>query len=312
MNAHVLKAAQVEPQPADRGGLRIEAEADFRSDTFSPIKHNYHQHPLLQLDQLEQLALRLAAIKEARFIMPGTKPDSEFKHEAFTPDRIAEVFRRIEEPGSWIALYNIQLDEVYRKFLWEEAYPSFSHLIKNGEKIYDIRGFIFISAPPSVTPFHIDRENNFWVNIRGRKTISLWDWRDRDIVSGKDLEDFIAYGALHNVKLTDLARSRANEFNCGPGEGVYFPSTTPHMAVSNPDWVKPGDGVSISMGTDFYSNVTRRNANIHLFNQQLRRLGITPVYPSNSRLVDMLKYAGGKAFMLWRKHVKGYKPKPGF
>lgn len=304
------------PGAADNATFKIEpvSASAFSTDSFSATQHNFHLHPLMQLDQLEQLALRLAPLNEARFIVPGTKADSPFKHESTPPDgrSIEDVFRRIEEPGSWIALYNIQLDEAYRKFLWDEALPSFSRFLKKGEKAFDIRGFIFISAPPSVTPFHIDRENNFWLNIKGRKTICLWDWRDRDVVSGKDIEDFIAFGALDNVKLTDAINARRHEFNCGPGQGVYFPSTTPHMVLSDRDWVKPGDGVSVSIGIVFYTNLTRRNAYIHACNQLLRRLGLSPEFPSKLPLADALKYAGGRAYVEFRKRFRGYKPKPGF
>ena len=48
-------------------------------------------------------------------------------------------------------------------------------------------------------------------------------------------------------------------FECGPGDGAYFPSTTPHMTESRPEW-NQGDSLSISVGMVFYSNVTRRDA----------------------------------------------------
>ena len=43
----------------------------------------------------------------------------------------------------------------------------FAELASTGMK--QKQGFIFISSPGSVTPFHIDPENNFLLQIRGSK-----------------------------------------------------------------------------------------------------------------------------------------------
>jgi hypothetical protein len=111
-----------------------------------------------------------------------------------------------------------------------------------------LAGYLLISAPPSVTPFHIDRENSFWLQIRGRKTIAVWDHLDREVVASRDVANFLLSGSLTNVRLNEAHRERGREFHCGPGQGVYFPSTSPHMTHTNADWVRPGDGVSISIG----------------------------------------------------------------
>jgi hypothetical protein len=52
-----------------------------------------------------------------------------------------------------------------------------------------------------MTPFHIDRENNFWLQIRGRKTLTLWDHRDRSVVPAEAVERFILFGDLDDVRL---------------------------------------------------------------------------------------------------------------
>jgi hypothetical protein len=298
---------------AEKFYILAEDEAKFSTQNICPLRHNFHEHPLMQLDRLEQLAKALAPIDGARFISPGATVSSPFHHQSKSPDgrSVADVFRNIDEPGSWVALYNIQNDPVYREFLWK-AMGSFCHLVGKNEKVFDMRGFIFISAPPSVTPFHIDRENNFWLNIRGRKTISLWDWRDREVVAAKDVEDFIAYGSLENVKVTEQKRSRCREFDCGPGEGVYFPSTTPHAVHSDTSWIKPGDGVSISIGVVFYTDMTKRNAYVYAFNTVLRRCGFRPLEPGISKLLDLLKYPVGRTIVALRKTLRGYSPPPGF
>ncbi len=292
--------------------IKVDDEANFTTRRLCPFHHNYHLHPLLQLGRLEELAHELAKLNRCRFMAPGTTVTSPFNHKGTSPDgrSIADVFARMEEPGSWIALYNIEGDATYKNFLWE-VIASAEHLLKREEKVFEMRGFIFVSSPPSATPFHIDRENNFWMMIRGQKTMTLWDRNDRDTVAAPDVEQLILNRSLDNVKLTEAKRARGREFVCGPGDGLFWPSTTPHMAISERDWVTPGNGISISIGIDFYTDVTRRNAYVHTANTVLRRFGLRPRSPEHSPW-DPLKYAAGRMTVGLLRVVRGFVPPPGF
>src|SRR3546814_14823907 len=44
-------------------------------------------------------------------------------------------------------------------------------------------GWIFITSPNTVTPFHFDKEHNFILQIHGRKRIYVWDHRDTVVAS---------------------------------------------------------------------------------------------------------------------------------
>ena len=292
--------------------IDVDDPAAFSTRKLCRIRHDYHLHPLLQLSRLAELAKTLIATKQCRFIKPGITASSSFQHEDTSPDgrTIDEVFRRIEEKDSWVALYNIQTDPVYKRFLWD-VMKSAGHLVDHQEMVFDVRGFVFISAPPSVTPFHIDRENNFWMNIRGRKTISLWNHEDRDVVSARNVENFIVYRSLDEVTLKDNALAKSHNFDCGPGEGVYFPSTTPHMTRSDTSWSRPGDGVAVSIGIDFYTDRTRRDAHVYTVNRILRKLGLNPRAPHESEWIDRLKYMVGQPLVAMQRR-RGYHPPPGF
>ncbi|HEY4303117.1 MAG TPA: cupin domain-containing protein [Gemmatimonadaceae bacterium] len=301
--------------PVKQSGHRIwpEDEATFSMDKTCAIKHDFHQHPLMQLDELEKLANKLMPLGGCRFIEPGTKIKSAFKHGDKHPDgrEISEVFRRLEEPGSWIALYNVERDPAYAKFV-QDALESVKHLIDRQEPgMFNAQGFMFISAPPSVTPFHIDRENNFWLQIRGHKTMSVWNADNRHVVSGEHVERFIVTKSLEHVKLNDAYRPFALERDFAPGDGVYFPSTAPHATTSEASWVTPGDGISISIGIVFYTSVTQKHANIHAWNRVLRKIGMNPKFPGASAL-DAIKYPLGKAFVTTKKLLRGYEPPTGF
>jgi hypothetical protein len=302
--------------PRDQSSTEYRIDVDdiakFSTQKLSPIRHNYHHHPLLQLPRLAELAKSLMATKQCRFIKPGITQSSSFDHGDSSPDGrdIDEVFSRVEEKNSWVALYNIQTDPVYRKFLWD-VMKSAGHLVDHQEKVFDVRGFVFISAPPSVTPFHIDRENNFWMNIRGRKTMSVWDREDRQTVSAENVENFIVYRSLDEVILRDDMQARRFDFDCGPGDGVYFPSTSPHMTRSEASWARPGDGVAVSIGIDFYTDTTRREAHVYAVNRMLRRFGVKPRGPRESEWMDRMKYSLGKGVLAF-KRMRGYQPPPGF
>ena len=62
--------------------FRIEVvdEARFSLDKLGPIKHNYHLHPLMQMERLEQLAKTLVATDQCRFIARNTTVSSIFHH----------------------------------------------------------------------------------------------------------------------------------------------------------------------------------------------------------------------------------------
>jgi hypothetical protein len=277
------------------------------------IRHDFHEHPLLALPALAALARRLGPTKQCRFIRPGTKMGDGFDHAPQSPDGrdIDDVFARIEEPGSWVALYNVETDPEYGAFLEEVVGSVRERIDAEQPGIFHVGGFIFISAPPSVTPFHIDRENNFWLQVAGRKTMTVWDHTDREVVPGELVDRFIMYGSLDEVRLKPEHRARGHDFDVGPGDGVYFPSTSPHATASTRDWVRPGDGVSISIGVVFYSGTTRHHARVHQANHFLRRLGLAPKDPGASAWRDAAKAPLGWAIAALRSRLRGYRAPTG-
>tara|TARA_R110002096_G_scaffold423221_1_gene630205 strand:- start:583 stop:1467 length:885 start_codon:yes stop_codon:yes gene_type:complete len=255
----------------------------------APIRHEYHEHPLLQLDELSALARRLMPRGNCRFVKEGMRAGSAFDHFPTPPDgkSLDEFLATIEQPGSWMALYDAQVDETYRQLLGEVS-QHIQRLVAPSQTVYDVRSFLFLSAPPSVTPYHIDRENNFWLQIRGRKVLTLWDYRDHEVLAPDDREKFILYGDLDNVRFGEQTVARGRRFECGPGDGVYFPSTTPHMTETRAEW-NDGDALSISVGMVFYTNVTTRHARAMKFNRAMRIFGLEPLDPHDSLIKESIK-----------------------
>ncbi|RST47314.1 JmjC domain-containing protein [Variovorax sp. MHTC-1] len=273
--------------------FRIWAEnpASFSTHRITALHHNFHEHPLFQVPELVKLGKELAPLGRCRFMRPGLTVASTIAHDSRHPDgrSIDEHFERMEEPGASVALYNIEAIPRYQALLLAIVDTMRGSVEPEQPDIFRVNGFIFISAPPSVTPFHIDRENNFWLQLHGRKILNVWDHQDRSIVPAEAVEDFIVTHSLRKVRFQEEFRARGHEFDARPGDGVYFPSTSPHMTSSDTAWTSPGNRVSISIGVTFYTSVTRETARVHQVNRVLRKCGLSPAYPGESPAVDALK-----------------------
>jgi hypothetical protein len=284
----------------------LDNPGSYDAEIAAAIHHDFHLHPLAQLPRLARLAQESWPKGLCRFMAPGAKEGNSLQDEIRMRNprgyRIEELCSHIEEPGTWIALYNVEWDPAYKAFLDEVIEASRPLLAGHHTGIFRVCGYIFISAPPSVTPFHIDRENNIWLQLRGRKTITVWDRSDHEVVAPAAVEKFLLTGSLDGVRLPDACRARGHEFDSGAGDGVCFPCTSAHMTRSSTDWVRPGDGVAVSIGVVFYTRETLRHARVCLCNHELRRRGWTPAPPGRSRLLDAVKEPVGAFFARRRTH----------
>lgn len=288
-------------------GMWADDAADFSTLKIGKLHHNFHEHPLLQLVELERLATELLPLQQCRFAVPGMTYGSDFAHNDQHPEGfgVEEVFSRLEEPGSAIALFNIETIPRYKALLTEILDTMRPIVERDQGKIFMETGFIFISAPPAVTPFHIDRENNFWLQLQGRKTMNVWPNTDRAAVPAAAVEDYIVAHRTRKVRFQEELRGRSHEFNVAAGDGVYFPSTSPHMTQTDRTWVQPGDGVSISFGVNFYTEHTRHTARVHQMNRVLRNgLRLKPASPGRSKAADAAKASFGRVIGVTRQFSK--------
>ena len=85
---------------------------------------------------------------------------------------------------------------------------------------HDIRGFMFVSSPKSTTPFHIDSEDNVFVQMHGEKYFTVFDNRTARSPPRTDR-------ALHHPASQPEVRSRVRaQAMCNrllPGDGVFVP-----------------------------------------------------------------------------------------
>ncbi|MBI1765644.1 MAG: cupin-like domain-containing protein [Acidobacteria bacterium] len=263
-------------------------QANFPQRPFM-IRHYLAGHELFSLPRLIELAQRLPA--ERVEYNAGNIPVSQ--DPATTPQNglsIAETIRRIEECRSWLVLKNVEQDPAYAALLNAclDEIKAFSERSVPGMSKRE--GYIFITSPDSVTPYHIDNEYNFLLQIRGQKQISLFDRADRSILSELELEKFYT-GGHRNLTFKDEYQASAQVFQLTPGDGLHFPITAPH-------WVKNGPTVSISFSITFRTPASEKREMVFRVNAGLRKFGLTPTPADAVQWQDVLK---ANAYRAWRR-----------
>jgi hypothetical protein len=264
----------------------------FDEEKFDPyqvmaVRHTWADHPLLQLGSLVDLARRLNERGSIRSHDGAVTAGTSFttapqKH----PARLSpvETIEQIEKAGAWMALHNIQQDDLYRTLVDEILDEVRPRVEKKDPGMFGRAGWIFVTSPGAVTPYHMDHEHNFILQCAGRKTLNVWNPLDRDVVTERSLELFHAKLSRELVIYKEEHQPRAYTFALEPGMGGYMPSTSPH-------WVKNGDGVSITISCTYYTKAIRRRKLLHRGNHKLRELGLTPAPVGQNALRDGVKGA---------------------
>ncbi|MBC8007544.1 MAG: cupin-like domain-containing protein, partial [Prolixibacteraceae bacterium] len=168
------------------------------------IGHHLAGHPLFELSRLTRLSQTLpeANVEYNAGDIPISLAADQTPRNGLSPE---ETIRRIAQCKSWLVLKNVEHDPEYGALL----HRCLGEVARHSEPIRTgmclAQAFIFISSPGSVTPYHMDPEHNFLLQIRGSKRIRLFDGRDRSILSEEELEQH--YGGAHRnlVYRDDLA-----------------------------------------------------------------------------------------------------------
>jgi hypothetical protein len=196
-----------------------------------------------------------------------------------------DVIEKIETAGAWMVLKRIEAHPTYKALL-EEALMSVA--IAQGHKslaeagFSDIQGFLFVSSPGSTTPFHLDSEDNFFVQVHGDKIFNVYDNDDRSIASEDQIEHCIT--KHRNLKFDDSFAAKQMHNDLKPGEGVFVPYLWPH-------WVRTKDTYSISVAITWKTEAVRRRNDLFVMNSMLRDRGFPQRAPGVSPMFDAVKLA---------------------
>ncbi|PZQ20478.1 MAG: transcriptional regulator [Sphingopyxis macrogoltabida] len=235
-----------------------------------PLRHNLRDHPLLNLDALAVLAEALPASQieyNPGNIPIGIKPE-DVPQSALS---IGETIRTIDSNGNWAVLKNIETMPAYRALLMG--------LLGELEDVVDPRtgamltpqGFIFISSPGSITPYHFDPEHNILLQLRGTKVMNVWPAGDERFAHRVEHERYHT-GGHRNLPWTDDFHAGALQVPLMPGDAVLMPVMAPHFVAN-------GDAPSISLSITWRSEWSYRESEAHVANAALRRMGLDPAMP---------------------------------
>ncbi len=279
-------------------GRPLELEAGPFHENFGrrayPVKHNLAGHPLFDIGRLLQLARSLPPdrVEYNAGDMPIGIDPSLTPRTGLSPE---ETIRRIAECKSWMVLKNVERDPEFGALL-NTCLSDVEAMGHADARLIDHReAFIFLSSPGAVTPYHMDPEWNFLLQIRGSKFMTVFPADDRTLLGEVELERFYS-GAHRNLVYKDEYASRGRLFEMGPGDGVHVPVTAPH-------WVKVGPEVSVSFSITFQTRVSERRGIIYRVNHALRERGLSPPPVGSSPWRDALKYQGYRVMRRIRRFL---------
>lgn len=273
-----------------------ELRANFGQASFE-IAHVLSRHPLFSLEHLVDLGCRNRrhvqwheadlAFDEVRGDVdaPDREACNTFGNRKFPGNGldIRETIEQIEHNGSWMLIREIGEIPEYKALLD-------TYMAEVAEQIQDIapgmqraRSDVVISSPRAITPFHMDEEQNFLLEIRGWKDLTIVDGKDPRGVTERDCEVFFeGNGELHPGRIDRGAPHITKRLE--PGQGVHIPSLFPHC-------VRNGDEVSIAVTTMFFTDATERRRELYRLKAWQRRIGLPAAPVGTHPRIDSAKIA---------------------
>ncbi len=255
------------------------------------LQHYLQHSPLFSLARLVSLSRTLPE-EHVEYNTGTLSPDHGTKAAPLNGLSIEATIKSIENCQSWMVLKFVEQDNAYRQLLdacLDEIYALADTKLTG---LHKRSAFIFITSPHSVTPYHIDPEHNFLLQIRGEKTMYQFDQTNRELLPEALLEEkYYKADSNRNLPFQDSFQAHAQTFVLQAGDGLFVPINAPH-------WVKNGNQVSISFSITFHSEQSDKVARLHKMNGWLRQHGIKPTPVGQSAWRDYLKY---QTFIYLRK-----------
>lgn len=262
------------PIPEIRAATVFDAEtrATFARgypETPHTLRHALDRHPLLELEALAQLAEALpeASVEYNRGDLPigvDGKPGA-------TGLTIAETIRKVAKSNSWAVLKNVEQLPAYEALLLGLLGELRSEIEAKTGAMLTPQGFIFISSPGAVTPYHFDPEHNILLQVRGTKTMTQFPAGDPRFAPDEVHESYHS-GGPRELSWDDALMAGAKPFDLGPGDAVFVPVMAPHFVRNGPE-------SSISLSITWRSDWSYAESDARGLNHLLRLRGFAPAAP---------------------------------
>lgn len=227
----------------------------------------------------EDIRLSLDSLADLAALLPGTSveynrgdvPIGVDGKPAANGMSLEETIRHIASSDSWAVLKNVEQQPEYRDLLHtllEELLPAIE--ARTGEMLTP-QGYVFISSPNAVTPYHFDPEHNILLQITGSKIMTQFPAGVARFAPDHVHESY-HLGGPRELPWSDDLLAGGTEFAISPGQAVYVPVMAPHF-------VRNGPTSSISLSITWRSEWSYAEADSRCFNGTMRRVGLSPRAP---------------------------------
>lgn len=251
------------------------------------LRHSLCGHPLFEIDRILELMRSVPerSIEHNSAAIGAGHDPAKMPSNGLTPE---ETVRRIGEVTSWLVVMNVEQDPEYAA-LMERALKEFApHILRKTGPMNLAQGYVFVSSPHAVTPFHMDPEHNILLQIRGGKTMYVYEDDNLSMVSQETHERFHET-RLRNIGYRPEYETFGERYALNPGDALFVPLKSPHR-------VDVGGEVSISFSITWRSRLSDDDAHLHLANAMLRRLGASPAPPGAAPIRDRAKVLAHKLY----------------
>ncbi|MGI8944273.1 MAG: transcriptional regulator [Qipengyuania sp.] len=233
------------------------------------LGHLLRDDSRFSLDALAALAERLpkSSIEYNRGDLPigvDGKPDP-------TGIPIGETIRRVASSNSWAVLKNIEQVTEYRTLILELLGELGAEIESKTGEFLTPQGFVFISSPNAVTPYHFDPEHNILLQLVGSKTMTQFPAGHPHFAPDKVHESY-HLGGPRELAWRDEMESGGRSFALQAGDAVYVPVMAPHFVRNGPE-------SSISLSITWRSAWSYEESEARCFNGIIRRWGFAPHAP---------------------------------
>ncbi len=247
---------------------RAEFASSYPEDAHK-LHHELKDHPLLELDALASLGALLPdqSVEYNRGDLP-IGVDGKPEPNGLT---IEETIRNIASTNSWAVLKNIEQVEPYKALLGNLLGELEDIITAKTGQMLKTQGFIFISSPDAVTPYHFDPEHNILLQLRGSKVMTVFPAGDPRFAPDR-LHETYHTGGGRELRWQDAFENHGMPFALNPDDAIYVPVMAPHFVRNGPE-------PSISLSITWRSEWSFSEADARAFNGVLRRLGVNPRPP---------------------------------
>jgi hypothetical protein len=237
------------------------------------FKHELAGNPLFELQSLVDLTRRMPDHGEHYWSNGKVAVNNTWSDGTVGRQSLQDTITHIEHNNSIVILKHTEQDPVFAPVL-QNVLARMIEL--SGERMrVDVtigEVLILVSSPGRITPYHMDSETNFLLQIKGDKWFHVFDQTDRTLVTEREREDFFAVSRNCAVYRPER-QNDCSKYDLKAGYGVHVPTCAPH-------WVQNRDNVSVALSVNYELRSVDRLEKLHRFNHRLRKWGLNPAAPS--------------------------------